>query len=140
MTGVGIQREPKGGIESETSPSSLQAAVQGMADEERRRDEDGGSLPANVFALRYVVAGLISRIPGKGACEREEGKEEPRLPDAKGGRDCTATFCPTKEGILSVYCWTKRIVLFSSSRLFCSFFRPGCLGKCRLRDNFGNSV
>lgn len=107
MTGVGIQREPKGGIESETSPSSLQAAVQGMVDEERRRDEDGGSLPANVFALRYVVAGLISRIPGKGACEREEGKEEPRLPDAKGGRDCTATFCPTKEGILSVYCWTS---------------------------------
>lgn len=43
---------------------------------------------AGIFALRYVVARLISRIPGKGACDR--GKKEkripPRLPDTKEGR------------------------------------------------------
>lgn len=31
---------------------------------------------AGIFALRYVVARLISRIPGKGACDR--GKKEKR--------------------------------------------------------------
>lgn len=75
MTGVGIQREPKGGIESETSPSSLQAAVQGTVDVGTME----GGRTASIFALRYVVARLISRIPGKGACEREEGKEKPGL-------------------------------------------------------------
>lgn len=58
-------------------------------EEEEERWKDGGvGWRAGIFALRYVVARLISRIPGKGACDR--GKKEkripPRLPDTKEGR------------------------------------------------------
>lgn len=58
-------------------------------EKEEERWKDGGvGWRAGIFALRYVVARLISRIPGKGACDR--GKKEkripPRLPDTKEGR------------------------------------------------------
>lgn len=47
-------------------------------EEEEERWKDGGvGWRAGIFALRYVVARLISRIPGKGACDR--GKKEKRI-------------------------------------------------------------
>lgn len=61
MTGVGIQRESKGGIESGSSRSC------GMRDAEKEAEAS----PRPVY-LRYIVARLISRIPGRSSFEAEK--------------------------------------------------------------------
>lgn len=61
MTGVGIQRESKGGIESGSSLSC------GMRDAEKEAEAG----PRPVY-LRYIVARLISRIPGRSSFEEEK--------------------------------------------------------------------
>lgn len=65
VTGAGIQRESKGGIESGTTPVCLR----GWGTPRRRDDEAG------MFALRYIVARLISRIYSRKELVRE-GKSQ----------------------------------------------------------------